>query len=512
MPCEGSKTENENEILAIITGRGHLEPLINLMNPSEIPIFMDSTNDVVGGGQAGDGQVLTNYASFTQWPEAGEYSSQPTITIASAVEKVTITVTMAPSTLATSASVELPTQTVTRTVTVLPPGKICTTPDIAVIVPIACIFGTGALMMGLFLWYRKNKLNEQLREASRAALEYSDGSSDDPTVPLASPSPRSRPGGDGSADSPRRGIVPALLPLSLPDGPRPGTIAPPSSLTSQGAGPFADPASRYGRAAMHTISRESTEDSQNTQSHGNSSSSSYAGSVPRSGLGNGEVQSPTRRNSITRVLADATTNGRVVRAHRVQIPMADGEIVTFENGSAGLPQPPNQVRTVIYVPASNESRDIGPVIRAAQSAPIRPIEIMASGHASQRASIIEEQESDIPSSSVVPDTQDDDVDIAEFQASSVSRRFSAAAKAKDEGHVSEGGDETGEQSLGKDTPFELSTNNPTQELDTNGNVSTTGKTEQRDDGKIAGDGIEAQDDAFIDGDKAGRLLKSPVEE
>ena len=56
------------------------------------------------------------------------------------------------------------------------------------------------------------------------------------------------------------------------------------------------------------------------------------------------------------------------------------------------------------------------------------------------------------------------------------------------------------------------TNNPTQELDTNGNVSTTGKTEQRDDGKIAGDGIEAQDDAFIDGDKAGRLLKSPVEE
>ncbi|KAL2109174.1 hypothetical protein VUR80DRAFT_2862 [Thermomyces stellatus] len=449
----------------LVNGYGQLVPFINLMEQTDRPGLIDNGNGAVGG----DGIPTTYYLDLPEDVETGEHNTQATVTMTTAPERVTVTVTMTPSTLATLLVPGARIETATSTITAAPLGTVCATTGTAVGVPIACILGTGALMFGSFLWYRrKRSLSDKRRlEAAVAALRYSDGPSDDPTAPLAIPRPRN--GGIG-------------------DGPRSGIIAPPSSLASDQNTPL-------GNAPVLRFPDNSTNDGQDNQTQSDNHVGGY-GTMPQAGANiddqdrfnwpaNGSV---TRRSSIATVVSNAISRG---------------EFVGIEGGSDGLARLSNQLRTVLYVSPSNESGTAEPVIRRAQTAPLRAVEVVSPGHASQRASIVEvteeqQQEPDIP------DDQERH-DIAELEGSPVPRRFSAVSNGKDGERASASSDESEAETLGRNSTVEPSTDNPVHELDTDG-AAALANADQRDNGKKSSDEVSTNvtkvDSTTKDGGKA----------
>lgn len=479
MPCEDSKME-DNDKPTTTTVNGRVAPVFNLMHPqTEIPARDD-------GPVFGDDLVVTTYVTVTVDPRTDVETVTHTITLTTGMEQGTVTVTMLPSTLATVPALGSQPQTVTATVTALPPGRVCTTIGTAVGGPIACFFGAGAFILGIYMWFqrKKNRDEKHRRDSATAALAISDGSSDDPTAPLPYARTRGRHGIDGGS----------------------GIMAPPPSLDTHPDGPFADSSSpRYSHTPVYTVHHETANESGNIRSQRASYVSSYSGVGPQSSPGSDTTQTPRRdgyprrSNSITTVLSDST-NGEIDRVPRRRIPMNDGEVATFENGSAGRTRFPNQLRTVVYDPPADGSGDVGSLLR--------PI---GGGYDIQNASIIDDPRFITPphSRSLAVSGAQESVELG---SGPVPRGLSFTDRTKAEGGISKGEDDDDDAlHLGNDGPFELSADSPIHELGTDGAIVTHAKSDQNnDDGKNADESDGGQDDGATNGDRVGRRPESPA--
>lgn len=433
MPCKISTMEIGKPTPT--TDKGQMVPVFNLMNlPTELPVE-------AGGPDSGDDLVVTAFATFTEEPKFDMETVTRTITVTT--EQGTVTVTMDPGTLATIPVMGSLPQTVTATVTALPHGKVCTTIGTAAGVPIACFFGAGALMLGLCLWLQRRNRNadKRRRDSATSRLTISDSSLEDPAAPVPYARNRGRHSIDGG----------------------PGTMAPPPSLDAHADGPFADPSSpRNSRTSVFRTA------SQNRNiSRRDNYLNDYSDVGPQSSPESDTSWAPLRYG--------------FRRRYRVRAMMGNGEACTFENDPSGRTRFPHELRSAAHTPPDNDDGDVGPVIRPAQTRPLRPTEVAGGGYVSQRASIIDDPDYVTPPRSpslTAAGTQEP----AESEAGPGTRGLSSTDKGKGKARADDGEDDDANGlHLGKDSPFELTADNPIHELSTEGAIATFDQSGQDDD-------------------------------
>ncbi|SPO02063.1 uncharacterized protein DNG_04736 [Cephalotrichum gorgonifer] len=435
----------------------------------QMPNFANVVRQNLGIGSGdwdhGDELVLTTYVTVTEDPaEASMGLSTQTLTVTiTSYEEVTITLTEAPKCLITAMAPPTQVQTVTATEVANPPGRVCTTIGTAIAVPTILVVALG-MVGGAYLWLLLKKRRDSSRYGTATTNRFSlmGGSNENSSTPTPCSIPQGNGGGGGGGDI---------------DAAREGIMAPPPSLVSRAGGPFADPTlpldyNDTSASTAHGI--QVRRDASTFQSQRSSVVSSLSPTVPQSSSSMDLFQGAqpntgiaTRSNSIATVLSE-TTNGQAYRPGRAFVPMNDGEFVGFDNGNydSGRTRFPMQLRTVVYAPPANVNDDVGPVIRPAQTAPLRPIEIVGSSHSSRRASMVDEQEFTNSHSSVCAPTTQGPARLVEVEGSAVLSRFPSGAKGNDEGSGSKNNNEEASQTLGKGTPFELSADSPAPELDT----------------------------------------------
>lgn len=457
------------------TDKGEMVPVFNLINSqTELPVE-------VGGPDSGDDLVVTAFVTFTEEPKFDGETVTRTITVTTGTEQGTVTVTMDPGTLATIPVMGSLPQTVTATVTALPHGKVCTTIGTAAGVPIACFFGAGALMLGICLWLQRRNRNvdKRRRDSATSSLAISDSSFEDPAAPVPYARNRGRHSIDGG----------------------PGTMAPPPSLDAHADGPFADPSSpQHSRTSVfRTASQNRNISRRDSYLH------DYSDIGPQSSPESDTSWAPLRYGFRRRYRVRGPINGEMAGEPRRAL-MNSGEVCAFENDPSGRTRFPHELRTAVHTPSNNDDGDVGPVIRPAQTGPLRPTEVAGGGYVSQRASIIDDPDYVTPPHSPSL-TAAGTEEPAEWEAGPVTRGLSSIdkgkGKAKADGSVSENEDDDADAvHLGKNSPFELPADNPIHELSTDGAIATFNKSGQNDDDdKSADKSVSRQDSGTRNGDR-----------
>lgn len=487
MPFKDSTMEDTDKHTPS-TDKAKVIPVFNhLQSQTEIPVGADVPVFRDDGPAFGDDLVFTTYVTVTEDDKTHVETVTRTITVTTGTEQGTVTVTMDPSTLATFPALGSLPHTVTATVTALPHGKVCTTIGTAAGVPIACFFGAGALMLGIYLWLQhRNRDGKRRRDSATTALTISDSSFEDPAAPVPYARDRGRHSIDGG----------------------PGTMAPPPSLDAHADGPFADPSSS--RNTRTSVFR-TPEQYVNVASRDNyvyDYSDIGPGFSPDSDTSWAPLRYGFRRRFRSR---PRPTNGEMDSEPRGRPTMDNGEVSAFENDPSGRTRFPNELRTVAQNSSANDGGDVGPVIRPAQTEPLRPTEVAGGGYVSQRASIIDDPDYTTPPHSPrLAAAAMQGPSESEFGpvTRGLSSKGKGKARAEDDASMDED-DDNDALHLGKDSPFELSADNPIHELSTDCTIATFDNSGHKNVDNISAYGSDGgQDNGTKIGNRAGQRVES----